>query len=225
MSEFLKNLNQKQRLAALGGACLVFCAGLGFLIYSKLGERSGVLLALAACEAEEASLRDKIGRISGLEEQRTRLIQTTDSYAEILPAEEHVQHDAFVKVMDEYRRNTQLLIKSAEYLPPADSAAAVAAVADGEAKARNFVRHRYRFQLLGTVPDLLQFMSRIENHKRFLKIDAVSLKPLGATGEFPEGDLRERNDSELLGLARNSVKEIDLTVSTYTYLKEAESKP
>ena len=221
MSEFLKNLNQKQRLAALGGVCLVFCAGLGFLIYSKLGERSGVLLALTACEAEESSLRDKIGRISGLQEQRTRLIQTTDSYAEILPAEEHVQHDAFVKVMDEYRRNTQLLIKSAEYLPPADSVAA----ADGEANVRNFVRHRYRFQLLGTVPDLLQFMSRIENHKRFLKIDAVSLNPLGAKGEFPEGDLRERNDSELLGLARNSVKEIDLTVSTYTYLKEAESKP
>lgn len=217
----LRSFNQKQRLVAIGGACLILCAGLLFLSYSKLGERSEVLHALVESEGEELRLREKTGKISGLREQRARLIQTTDSYAEILPAEEHVQHDAFVKVMDEYRRGTELLIKSAEYLPPGDSVIEE----DGKAAARNFVRHRYRFQLLGTVPDLLQFMSRIENHKRFLKIDAVSLKPLGAKGEFPEGDLREKDDSELLGQARNSVKEIDLTVSTYTYFKEAESKP
>lgn len=218
MSEILRNLNQKQKLALLGGAGLFFCAALGFLVYSKLGERSDVLFALEKCEAEETTLQEKIGGIPALQLQRTRLIETTDSYAEILPAEEHVQHDAFVKVMDEYRRNTELLIKSAEYLPPNEPAAA-------EGEARNFVRHRYRFLLRGTVPDLLKFMSRIENHKRFLKIDAVSLKPLGAKGEFPEGDLRERNDSELLEMARNPVKEIDLTVSTYTYFKEAERKP
>jgi len=122
-------------------------------------------------------------------------------------------------VMDEYRRDTELLIKSAEYLSPGDSK-----VAGEGGSVKNFVRHRYRFRLMGTVPDLLQFMSRIENHRRFLKIDAVSLRPLGSKGEFPEGDLREKDDSELLVMARDSVKEIDLTVSTYTYFKEAEQK-
>lgn len=219
MRNFLFNLNQKQRVALLAGAGLLFCAGMGFLMYSKLGERSAVLGELDSRAGEESLLRGKIATIPNLLEQRTSLIESTDRYAEILPAEEHVQHDAFVRVMDEYRRNTELLIKSAEYLSAAKSAGE-----EAEGKVKNFVRHRYRFRIVGSVADLLQFMSRIENHKRFLKIDAVSLKPLGSRGDFPEGDLREKEDAELLELARNPVKEIDLTVSTYTYFKGAEEK-
>lgn len=219
MSNFFFNLNQKQKVALLAGACFVFCAGMGFLVYSKLSERSAVLADLGSCEQEQGALGEKIAMIPNLLQQRARLIESTDRYAEILPAEEHVQHDAFVRVMDEYRRNTDLLIKSAEYLSPEKPAGDKV-----EGVVKNFVRHRYKFRLEGSVGDLLQFMSRIENHKRFLKIDAVNLKPLGSRGDFPEGDLREREDAELLGLARNQVKEIDLTVSTYTYFKGTEQK-
>ncbi len=219
MRNFIFNLNQKQKVALLAGAGLLFCAGMGFLVYSKLGERAAVLSDLDSCAAEESLLQGKIATIPKLLDQRASLIESTDRYAEILPAEEHVQHDAFVRVMDEYRRNTELLIKSAEYLSPGDSVDNQA-----EGKVKNFVRHRYRFRIVGSVADLLQFMSRIENHKRFLKIDAVSLKPLDSMGDFPEGDLREKEDAELLELARNPVKEIDLTVSTYTYFKGAEAK-
>ena len=219
MRHFLINLNQKQKVALLAGVGLLFCVGMGFLVYSKLDERAGVQAELDSCAAEESLLQGKISTIPGLLQQRSSLIESTDRYAEILPAEEHVQHDAFVRVMDEYRRNTELLIKSAEYLSPARSSAEE----DG-AKVKNFVRHRYRFRIVGSVAELLQFMSRIENHKRFLKIDAVSLKPLGSRGDFPEGDLREKEDAELLELARKPVKEIDLTVSTYTYFKGAEEK-
>lgn len=219
MRDFFFNLNQKQKVALLGGACFLFCAVMGFLVYSQMSERTAVLADLGSCDGEENSLREKIATIPTLLEQRTRLIESTDRYTEILPAEEHVQHDAFVRVMDEYRRNTDLLIKSAEYLSPGKPEADRI-----EGSVKNFVRHRYRFRIVGSVADLLQFMSRIENHKRFLKIDAVSLKPLGSRGDFPEGDLREREDSELLEMARNSVKEIDLTVSTYTYFKGTEQK-
>ena len=221
MKDFLLDLNQKQKVLLSGGIGLAFCAVVGFFIYSKLAERAGVFADLASCSTEVTALRGKAGGIPDLLQQRARLIETTDRYAEILPAEEHVQHDAFVRVMDEYCRDTDLLIKSAEYLSPGDSQSAGG---EGEGSVKSFVRHRYRFQLKGTVPDLLQFMSRIESHRRFLKIDAVSLKPLGAKGEFPEGDLREKDDTELLGMARKPVKEIDLTVSTYTYFKEAEPK-
>lgn len=219
MRNFIFNLNQKQKVALLAGAVFLFCAGMGFLVYSKLDERAAVLGDLDSCAAEESLLRVKIETIPNLLEQRSSLIESTDRYAEILPAEEHVQHDAFVRVMDEYRRNTELLIKSAEYLSPGRPTDDKA-----EGKVENFVRHRYRFRIVGSVADLLQFMSRIENHKRFLKIDAVSLKPLGSRGDFPEGDLREKEDTELLELAGNPVKEIDLTVSTYTYFKGAEEK-
>tara|TARA_B100000809_G_scaffold241739_2_gene265184 strand:- start:3697 stop:4359 length:663 start_codon:yes stop_codon:yes gene_type:complete len=219
MRNFIFNLNQKQKVALLAGAGFLFCAGMSFLVYSKLGERAAVLVELDSCAAEENLLQGKIVTISNLLEQRSSLIESTDRYAEILPAEEHVQHDAFVRVMDEYRRNTELLIKSAEYLSPGRPSED-----KEEGKVKNFVRHRYRFRIVGSVVDLLQFMSRIENHKRFLKIDAVSLKPLGSRGDFPEGDLREKEDVELLEMARNPVKEIDLTVSTYTYFKGAEEK-
>ena len=113
--------------------------------------------------------------------------------------------------MDKYRKDTKIVIKTAEYVPVKQD--------PRQKDSQSFVRHRYKFKLLGTVPDILDFVTKIENHKRFLKIDAINLRPFGVTGDFTEGDLGDRNDEELLEKAKNELKEIDLTVSTYTYVK------
>jgi hypothetical protein len=185
----------------------------------KFRQRSDLLAKIDGLRDEEERANEKIKRIPELRERRANLANIINQYAEILPKEEHTQHDAFVEIIDSYRRDTQIVIQRTEYLKPKTEAD------DGKTKRpkENFMRHRYRFKLIGTVPDFLRFINKIENHIRFLKIDSISIKPLGATDET--NDLDDRADAEEIQKARIPFKDIEVTVSTYTYSKgEGEKK-
>jgi hypothetical protein len=208
-------LNEKQKVIVTAAVFLLVLAGVGALNYFKFQERGRLRADMQRYQREEQAAREKRKRIPELVEQRAKLIEQIDRYTEILPPEKHVQHEAFVRTMDEYRRDTKLLIKTAEYVPVKQD--------PNEREQQNFVRHRYKFKLVGTVPDFLDFIAKVENHRRFLKIDAINISPFGVTGEFTEGDLGDRNDRELLEKAKGELKEIDLTVSTYTYVKGSQN--
>ncbi len=212
-------LNEKQKILATAGVFVLVAAGLGGLNYHKLRERHDLLVEMEKHQVEEKAATEKMKRIPELREQRAKLINIIDQYAEILPKEEHTQHDAFVDIIDGYRRDTQIVIQRTEYLKPK------AEPGDGKQKPvkENFNRHRYKFKLVGTVPDFLRFINKIENHTRFLKIDSISIKPLGAAEETNEFD--DRADADEIAKARVPYKDIELTVSTYTYSKgEGEKK-
>ena len=205
-------LNEKQKIVL---AVLVFgllVAGLAALNVMKFRHRSELLAKIDSLKEEEQKANDKIKRIPELREKRANLANIIDQYADILPKEEHTQHDAFVEIIDSYRKDTQIVIQRTEYLKPKVETDTKAA------KAReNFMRHRYRFKLVGTVPDFLRFINKIENHTRFLKIDAITVKPLGAADEVNEFD--DKEDATEIAKARIPFKDIELTVSTYTYSK------
>jgi len=203
--------NEKQKIFVTAVVLVGILTGVGALNWTKLQERSSLCAEIEKSRLEELDAREKRKRIPGLVEERAKLNEQIDSYIQILPPEEDVQHDAFVRVMDQYRKDTKIQIKTAEYVPVKQD--------PRQKDSQSFVRHRYRFKLQGTVPDILQFIAKVENHKRFLKIDAINLRPSGVTGNFTEGDLGDRNDEEILENAKNELKEIDLTVSTYTYVK------
>jgi hypothetical protein len=211
-------LNEKQKIALVALVFGLAIAGLVALNVMKFRQRAELLAKIDGLKEEESKANEKIKRIPELREKRTNLANIIDQYAEILPKEEHTQHDAFVEIIDGYRRDTQIVIQRTEYLKPKTE------TGDATKKQKeNFIRHRYKFKLVGTVPDFLRFINKIENHTRFLKIDAISIKPLGAAEETNEFD--DRSDSEEIAKARVPYKDIELTVSTYTYSKgEGEKK-
>ena len=67
----------------------------------------------------------------------------------------------------------------------------------------------------------ISFMNKIENHTRFLKVDAVKIKPLGSS-EDARSSMSEEEEENELAQAEQDVKEIELTISTYTYYKGQE---
>ncbi len=208
-------LSEKQKIVV---TCLVFGLLIGGLItinVLKFRQRGELQAKIEGLQEEERKANQKIKRIPELRDKRAKLATIIDQYAEILPKEEHTQHDAFVEIIDGYRRDTQIVIQSVEYLKPK-----VTRVKKGEVKTtqENFIRHRYQFKLVGTVPDFLRFINKIENHTRFLKIDAISIKPLGAPHDTNTTD--DRADFEEIQKARIPFKDIELTVSTYTYSKD-----
>jgi len=210
--------NEKQKIVLVLLVFLVVIGGLTALNYLKFRNRSELLAKIDALVAEETKANNKIKRIPELREKRASLANIIDEYAEILPKEEHTQHDAFVEIIDSYRKDTQIVIQKTEYLKGKEEVDK-----KGKPTAKeNFIRHRYRFKLVGTVPDFLRFINKIENHTRFLKIDAISIRPLGA-GEDAGGDF-EGGDAEEIAKARIPFKDIEVTVSTYTYSKIGEKK-
>jgi Tfp pilus assembly protein PilO len=209
-------LNDKQKIIITALTFLVVLGGLGALNYSKFQERGKLLAEIERFQKEEKAATEKIKQIPDLREKRSKLINIIDQYAEILPKEEHVQHDTFVNIIDGYRGETKILIQKAEYVKPKDE--------DKKVAQENFVRHRYRFKLLGTVPDFIEFVNKIENHTRFLKVDAIKIKPVGSADDAGGDDLSDKADEEELARATEPVKEIELTVSTYTYFKGPDKK-
>jgi hypothetical protein len=213
-------LNENQKIILAIVTFVLLLGGLGALNYSKFKQRSDLVGKIDRYQREEKAAIEKLKQIPDLREKRSKLINIIDTYAEILPKEEHVQHDAFVNTIDGYRRDTKILIQKAEYLKPEDKRSSQGKqVVEKE----NFVRHRYKFKLLGTVPDFIDFVNKIENHTRFLKVDAIVIKPLGSTDESGD-DLSDKQDEEELAKATEPMKEIELTVSTYTYYKGPEKK-
>jgi len=208
-------LTDKQKIVAAAGVFVLVTGGLGSLNYFKFKERSDLLAQIDKYGAEEQAATGKIKQIPDLRKKRDKLINIIDTYAEILPKEEHVQQDNFVNIIDGYRKDTKIIIQKAEYVKIKEDEKAP--------KQENFIRHRYKFKLLGTIPDFIDFVNRIENHTRFLKVDAITIKPLGTMEETGE-ELDDKADDAELGAASEPVKEIELIVSTYTYSRGQDKK-
>ncbi len=210
-------LNEKQKLTAVIAAVVLAVVGIGTLTFFKFQERKELAAQMDDLLKQEKVATDRINRIPGLREERDRLAATVEDYAAILPKDAHVEHDSFVYTIDSFRRDTDVLIKRAEYVnPPAAPAAAPGAP---PVKRKKFIRHRYRFELVGTVPHLISFINKIENHTRFLKIDALNIRPLGAPRKGTS--FENANPEQELQRADQALKEVDLTISTYTYFKGA----
>lgn len=215
-------LSERQRIIVTAACFVLVLAGVGCLVYVKVKERGEFLGSLDLLVQEEKLATEKIQRIPGLREERSKLINIIDQYAEILPRDEHVEQDTFVEIIDGYRRDTKVIIQKAEYMKP--KAAAASSPKDKAPARENFMRHRYKFKLLGTVPDFIAFVNKIENHTRFLKVDAINIRPVGSQPGEGTDDLSDKVDDEELARAGESVKEIELTVSTYTYSKGPHKK-
>ena len=204
-------VKDKQRVIMTAVAFFVVSCGIGALNFFKFKERSKIRGEIARLDQEEQLAEEKIKKIPELLDKRSDLVATINRYVEILPPEEEVQHIKFVNIIDKYRQETAMIIQKAEYVP---------IKIDGATKAsQRFIRHRYRFKLIGTFSDFLEFVNRIENHTRFLKVDSFTIKPFGSLGGFGGASARA-GEAELMRAA-NSKKDIDLTVSTYTYYEGA----
>lgn len=204
-------LNENQKIIVTVLVILVVVGALGALNFFKYKERAELLARLGTLKEEEQRANDLIRQIPELRQKRADLANIIDQYTSILPQDVHVEHEAFAEIIDSFRKETQVVIQKMEYLHSADGE-------EREAEG-NFLRHRYLINLIGTFPDFLRFINKVENHTRFLKIDEIKIKPLGAKQE-EVGFVTDEKEAETLERAKVPFKEIAVIVSTYTYKKD-----
>ena len=107
-------LNEKQKITAIIVVLGLALVGLGTLTFFKFKDRLGLMESMDDNVKKERVARDKIKRIPELRKERDRLAATVEDYTQILPKDEHVQHDAFVDTVDSFRRGTDIVIRGSK---------------------------------------------------------------------------------------------------------------
>ena len=190
-------LNEKQRMAVVMLVLGLAVIGLGTLIFFKLQERRVLNKKMDEAVKRERVASEKIKRIPKLREERDTLASRIDEYAAILPKDAHVEHDAFVDTIDGYRQDTNIVIRKAEYIKPRSRKK------KGN-KPEKFIRHRYKFALIWLIVASTRFRTMLLLAYR-----------RNSGGGAPELELDAADDP---------LKEIQLTITTYTYFRGSDMK-
>ncbi len=208
--------SEKQQLIILIVVFSLILVGEGVFGYLCLNDRKEAKALIATLDQQRRDAEQKIRLIPSLTEKSEDLAKIIGEYVEILPSDEDVGSDAFLEDIDRFTRDTGLEIKSAKPVVlkrVATSGRKKGKKGGGARQARNFVRHKYRFELEGTFFGLVKFITAIENHSRFLQVDTLEVRPLKV--EANSGSKMSDVD-----LAENPRKHLMVEISTYTYSKE-----
>jgi len=209
----MKLTEKQQLLAILVGAGVLILGEVAFA-WLNFNERGEIRTELAALDARQATANSKLAQIPQLRRRARELTEIVDQYTEILPRDDEVRPDAFLDDITSLCKEVGLEITAAQPMEvKQESKKNARSRAPGGQKAqaeapKTFLRHKYRFEMVGEFSSLHRFVNGVENHTRFLQIDQISLEPLG-------GEKGAKQDE--LALARNPRKAFTVEISTYTY--------
>jgi Tfp pilus assembly protein PilO len=174
-------------IIAFFGVALAAIASVSVL---RWGENSKIKDQIAQVDKEIDKLTERVDSIPSLEAKKRAAIEALDDMTKILPDKGDLQHDAFLRLLQVMATESRVEVKNLNVEP------------EKETPDKKFARFRYKVLVEGTYPQFVNFLHMIETHKRFLKIDSFRIgnKQIGANC-WPE----------------SNKKEIDLTISTYTY--------
>lgn len=208
-------MRDKRSYILFGAIFVAVFGALGTLTYFQFQAYRRCRDEIAQLDREKQEAQHLIEEIPSLSKAAKVLSEQVEVYAEILPKEHEVRHDAFVETMDRFARETGLQILRADPFerakPASPSKGAVEGKGDREA-APPFCEHRYLFELVGAFPNFLRFVNKIENWDRFLAVEEIEILPEGATkSSSPTMDEKD------IEAAQKATKSIQLVVSTYTH--------
>jgi hypothetical protein len=197
---------------------VLLIGALGTLTYFQLSKFWTCKEKISGLEKERAAAQVLLDEIPGLRKEAKALSDQIEVYAEILPKEQEVRHDAFVETMDRFARETGLQILRADPFERKNAKRAAAPTgANAEKKAAPpFSEHSYVFELIGTFPNFLRFLNKIENWDRFLAVEEVEINPEGMS-KFGSSGGGGKVDAKDIDAAQKPMKSIQLVVTTYTH--------
>jgi len=199
----------RRKYMLIGVLLVVPLAIFATLSFSSWRQNRRLKEELASLKAREVQARQKIKQIPRLKRQAAELSAQIDVYANILPREHEVRSEAFVETMDRFAKEAGVRIHEAEPVKKKQARGR----RKGDNRPQPFQQHKYHFKLVGSFPNFLRFLHRVENWERFLAVEEIEIRPLGTTS----GRGGVANAERDLAAAQEELKEIELVVTTYTY--------
>ena len=169
----------------LGGAAVVLlgsCAG----VYYAWKDCQELDTELESIQTSITAAEKKIATIDGLEREVIILRENVREYVRILPSSDQVNE--FYRDLQAFMESTGIQI---QHLAPGQGT-----------RLSSFDRSEYRSSFQATYDQLLRFVSRVENHDRFVSIPSLKVKA-------------GKRDPDFAGQV--PVHDIDLELETYVY--------
>lgn len=211
-------MGEKRQLVLYVLIFIALLGAVGTLTYFKLRQYQDCQKEISGLEGERDQAQRLIDQIPLLRQEAKALSEQIEIYAEILPKEHEVRHDAFVETMDRFARETGLQILRADPFERKEPAKTRAANPNDPNQPKEskppFSEHSYLFELVGTFPSFLRFVNKLENWDRFLAVEEIDIRPLGASKTASTSGKAKEKDIET---AQKETKSIQLVVTTYTH--------
>ena len=192
-------MSEKRMWFTVLGVGLLAGAACGGLIYNEYGNIDTARVEVEDLRTNIASSRQLLTGTSQLEREVIVLRETEEAIKEVLPDEQDVNN--FVRDLQRFEEDSEVSITSLKKKPPQ--------VAGRNAKKADFDKVAYQLTFEADAFQTLAFMSRIENHSRFMAIP--SFKLMAAS----------RRSVEETGVPAHKVQ---LDVETYVYEPQTEGK-
>lgn len=187
------NKKEKMILLALliGSGVLALLAGTGiYLLQRKSGELE---IANQGLKSRVAKAQTKIAKLGQLRLQRETADRRLRVAERILPSQEEVEN--LVDNLSEFALESGIIISEAK--PALHSALA------GRGVVKKFHEATFSLKLVGDFFQFVEFINKLENYKRFIRVDEFSIKS---------------------GTAKGSALSIGLNFATFTYADSSPSK-
>jgi Tfp pilus assembly protein PilO len=175
-------------ILALFGVAL---AGIAIISLLRYKEIRALESQIADVDKEISALKKRVDMIPALKNELSEVIGALEDMTQILPNKGDLQHDAFLRLLQTMAKDSQVEVRKLDV------------EVEKETKDKNFARFKYKVEFVGSYPQFVSFLYKIETDKRFLKIDSFRIPITKQTTSTP--------------WLESPRKDMELTISTYTY--------
>lgn len=172
-------------IVAVASLIVIVIGGLTYFSYSTYSDLDAQILEL---EGRTSQLPRLTKEKKQLEAKILSAKSVVKLATKILPDSSNTDRGRFFKLMNRFMQVADIQVMRTS-MPPA-------------ATFRNFTRYEYLLTIRGSMLKFIMFLSLLEKHEWFIKVDKFTISP-GQYDTFPVQEDRE--------------KEITLTLSTFTY--------
>jgi hypothetical protein len=169
-----------QRLAVLIAVVVVALAGLGYGIYAKASENSALQGDINQLNQDISGLEAIIATKAQKEKSRDAQIEVFKELVAILPQYSEKQEDAILNAITTYGAYARM--RFGGIVPK--STAPAGAPAGGPPRppgpgggSQDFQQTELTLRFDGTFANFVKFLSLVENHESFLRVDSFALTP------------------------------------------------
>lgn len=186
-----------QRLAVVIAVVVVAIAGLGYGIYAKASENSTLQTDINDLNSAITNLEGIIKTRAEKEKSRDAQIEVFKELVAILPQHSDKQEEAIYNSLTTYGAYARLRFQGIvpRQNAPANAPAGGPPRPPGPgAASQDFQQTELTLRFDGTFANFVKFLSLIENHESFLRVDTFQLTPK----PIPEGPQPEQRDLSIV---------------------------
>jgi len=163
-----RETDEKTKLLLGIGVMVIVVLTLLYLIYRDYTEINETKTRIERHLRDIETAKAKIKEIPALREQRYKLTHAVEEYVRILPDRKEVE--ALYDTLSEFEKKSGVQIR--DFAAPQQQR-----TTRRQQRSANFIKETRDVRVIGDFFQVATFINLIENYKRFMRVDSISMRP------------------------------------------------